>query len=178
MNYIETSKYNYWILPLDVGLDKNLKPQDKLVYAQILSLTKQKGYCFATNDYLSKLNNDVCKRTIINSIHNLKSNNHIRVEFDNKEKNNSKRKIFITNLKVMNNNSLLNTKENYTSHENKFYHNKNKVNNKNNSPIISYDTDGIMLWNGKRCESNSCGNEELNELEELLKEFKSGDSNE
>ena len=34
--------------------------------------------------------------------------------------------------------------------------------------IISYDTDGVMLWNGVRCESEPCTDEELKELEELL----------
>lgn len=169
---IETNKYNYWIIPLNVGLDNKLKPQDKLVYAQILSLTKQKGYCFATNEYLSKLNNDVCKRTIINSIHNLKSNNHIKVEFDNKEKNNSKRKIFITDLKVVNNIALTNKKTNNTGQEKNITHNSNNINIKNNSPIISYDCDGVMLWNGVRCESTPCSEEEQKELNSLLSEFK------
>ena len=49
VKHIETSKYNYWIIPLEVGLDKSLKPQDKLLYAQLLSLSKQKGYCFKEN---------------------------------------------------------------------------------------------------------------------------------
>lgn len=44
--------------------------------------------------------------------------------------------------------------------------------------IISYDTDGVMLWNGKRCESEPCSEEELKELEELLKPFKEGTANE
>lgn len=44
--------------------------------------------------------------------------------------------------------------------------------------IISYDTDGVMLWNGVRCESEPCADEELKELEELLKPFREGDSNE
>lgn len=44
--------------------------------------------------------------------------------------------------------------------------------------IISYDTDGVMLWNGVRCESEPCTDEELKELEELLKPFREGDSNE
>lgn len=35
-----------------------------------------------------------------------------------------------------------------------------------------------MLWNDKRCESEPCSDEELKELEELLKEFREGDSNE
>ena len=44
--------------------------------------------------------------------------------------------------------------------------------------IISYDTDGVMLWDGKRCESEPCSEEELKELKELLKPFKEGTANE
>lgn len=178
VKYIETSKYNYWILPLEVGLDKNLKPQDKLLYAQLLSLSKQKGYCFATNHYLSKLNNDVCKRTIINSLYNLKKSNYIKVVIDRKENNNSKRKIYINNRNVFNNNSSSIDNNYYTSKEK--CRNHNKYNNKNNNlinSIISYDTDGVMLWNGVRCECKECSKEEQDELNDILAEFR-GDSNE
>lgn len=40
------------------------------------------------------------------------------------------------------------------------------------TPTIDYDTDGVMLWNGKRCESTTPTDEELKELETLLNEFK------
>ena len=178
VKHIETSKYNYWIIPLEVGLDKSLKPQDKLLYAQLLSLSKQRGYCFATNYYLSKLNNDVCKRTIINSLYNLKKNNYIKVEIDRKENNNSKRKIFIVNQNVFKNNSSSIDKNYNTSKEKYYIHNKDnsKKNNLINS-IISYDTDGVMLWHGVRCESKECSKEEQEELNAILAEFK-GDANE
>ncbi len=39
-------------------------------------------------------------------------------------------------------------------------------------PHIRYDSDGVMVWNGKRCESISPTKEELQEMEELLSEFK------
>lgn len=39
-------------------------------------------------------------------------------------------------------------------------------------PHIRYDFDGVMVWNGKRCESIPPTEKELKELEELLKEFK------
>ena len=42
--------------------------------------------------------------------------------------------------------------------------------------VIEKDCDGVMLWNGKRCESVPLTEEELSELEELLKSFKDGDS--
>lgn len=39
-------------------------------------------------------------------------------------------------------------------------------------PMIDYDTDGIMLWHGKRCEAIPPSEEELKEMEDLLSEFK------
>ena len=39
-------------------------------------------------------------------------------------------------------------------------------------PHIRYDPDGIMVWNGKRCESIPPTEKELKDLEEMLKEFK------
>lgn len=39
-------------------------------------------------------------------------------------------------------------------------------------PHIRYDPDGVMVWNGKRCENIPPTEEELKELEELLKDFK------
>ncbi len=40
------------------------------------------------------------------------------------------------------------------------------------SPHIRYDPDGVMVWNGKRCEAIPPAKEELAEMEELLKNFK------
>ena len=48
----------------------------------------------------------------------------------------------------------------------------NKFNNKILNNIISYDTDGVMLWHGKRCESTPATLEEQKEMEELLSRFK------
>ena len=39
------------------------------------------------------------------------------------------------------------------------------------SPRIRYDPDGVMVWNGKRCESKEPTEEEKREMEEILKEF-------
>ena len=38
--------------------------------------------------------------------------------------------------------------------------------------IIDYDKDDVMWWHGKRCESEPYSDDEINELEELLREFK------
>ena len=39
------------------------------------------------------------------------------------------------------------------------------------SSPISYDSDGVMLWNGKRCESIPCTPEEEQEIDNILKEL-------
>ncbi len=36
--------------------------------------------------------------------------------------------------------------------------------------IISYDNDGVMLWNGKRCESIPITKEEQEEIDKLIKD--------
>ena len=46
------------------------------------------------------------------------------------------------------------------------------INNNNKDETISYDTDGVMLWHGKRCEAIPASPEEVAEMEELLNEFK------
>ena len=39
------------------------------------------------------------------------------------------------------------------------------------SPHIRYDSDGVMVWNGKRCESIPPTKKELDEINSLLSEF-------
>lgn len=50
--------------------------------------------------------------------------------------------------------------------------NQNDILNGKSAPHIRYDPDGVMVWNGKRCESIPPTVDELKELEELLKEYK------
>lgn len=40
------------------------------------------------------------------------------------------------------------------------------------TPYIRFDSDGVMVWNGKRCESTPLSEEELKEMNELLNEFR------
>lgn len=41
----------------------------------------------------------------------------------------------------------------------------------NGNKTISYDIDGVMLWNGKRCQSKLATEEEIKEMEKQLKEI-------
>lgn len=63
------------------------------------------------------------------------------------------------------------------SDKNKKIHNYvtiTKVNNYDfisSNTIINYDVDGVMIWNGKRCESKLATEEEIKEMESMLKEI-------
>ena len=50
--------------------------------------------------------------------------------------------------------------------------NSSDITNGRKSPHIRYDPDGVMVWNGKRCEAIPPTKEELTEMENLLKDFK------
>lgn len=39
-------------------------------------------------------------------------------------------------------------------------------------PNVKEDKDGIMLWNGKRCEKIPCSKIEQKEMEKLINKFK------
>ncbi len=64
---------------------------DKLIYGVIKALTNNLGYCYASNDYISKKVN-LSKRTISKSISNLRKANYIRIETINYQRN-----IYLTN---------------------------------------------------------------------------------
>lgn len=88
----------YSIIPATILFNKNLKPNQKLLYAMITSLTCKEGYCFATNSYFAeKLN--VHYKTISSWISDLNKKNFIKVEII-RNKNNKiiQRKIYINNV--------------------------------------------------------------------------------
>jgi len=50
------AKPAFWaVLPAAVRYDEELPPNAKLLYAEISSLTDQRGYCFASNEYFMQL---------------------------------------------------------------------------------------------------------------------------
>ena len=53
----------YTILPAAVRYDKNLKPNEKLLFAEISALTNVTGYCYASNAYFKNLF-DASTRTV------------------------------------------------------------------------------------------------------------------
>lgn len=75
-------KPGYWaVLVPEVRYNPDLSSSAKLLYAEISSLTGMTGYCYASNDYFSKLF-EVSERTIIRLIRELAAAGCIRVEDD------------------------------------------------------------------------------------------------
>ncbi len=67
------------ILDDNILKSNSINSTDKLVYGVIKALTNNKGYCYASNEYIAKKLN-LSKRTITNSIRKLKRAKYIRVE--------------------------------------------------------------------------------------------------
>lgn len=73
-------KPNYYaIISASVRYDHELSANAKLLYGEITALCDKYGYCFATNDYFSKLYN-VSTKSISSWINDLKNKGHIEVE--------------------------------------------------------------------------------------------------
>ena len=80
----------YAIIPANVRYDTEISPNAKLLYGEITALCNQKGFCWATNEYFSKLYG-VSERTIKTLIKQLNDKNYIKIELIN----NNRRKIYI-----------------------------------------------------------------------------------
>lgn len=73
-------KPGYWaVLPASVRYDKQLPPSARLLYAEISSLTDERGYCFAGNEYFMALYN-LSERTIRRLISELSRLGYVTVE--------------------------------------------------------------------------------------------------
>lgn len=67
----------YSLITHDVLYDKNLTANEKLLFACITGLTKQRGYCYASNDYLAEKMN-TSKRSISRWLNNLEKKGYIK----------------------------------------------------------------------------------------------------
>lgn len=131
----------YSIIPSKILYNKELKANEKLLYAMITSLASKEGYCFATNKYLAeKL--DVNPKTIASWISNLRDRNFIIVEVvRNENKQIIQRKIYINDVPYpLNNVYQYQLKNGQAIHQNIEDNNirfNNKMNNKRHRKYIS-----------------------------------------
>ena len=74
---------SYWaVLPAQVRYDPELPASAKILYAEISSLTDQRGYCYATNEYFMQLYG-CADRTIQRLLRALEAGNYIRIQDGN-----------------------------------------------------------------------------------------------
>lgn len=85
------------IIPARVRLDKTLLPLDKLIFAEILALSHQTGYCWAQNSTLGEVYG-ARPETVSRSIRKLQNAGYIQVSFTGK--GNSGRRILPLDLDI------------------------------------------------------------------------------
>ncbi|GAA6817884.1 helix-turn-helix domain-containing protein [Helicobacter pylori] len=71
----------YSIITANVRYDNRLTDSEKILFAEITSLSNKYGYCTASNNYFARLY-EVTKRTISARINNLKKYEYLNIEFD------------------------------------------------------------------------------------------------
>ena len=131
----------YSVIPATVLYNKELKANEKLLYAIITSLACKEGYCFASNKYLAeKL--DVNPKTVSSWISDLRDKGFIMLELiRNKNKQIIQRKIYINDTPYpLNNGYQYQLKNGQVIHqkvEDNNIRNNIKNNNKVNEKIIS-----------------------------------------
>lgn len=135
---LDIKKSYYAVIPATVRYDNNVVPSAKLLYGEITALCNEKGYCWATNDYFSKLYS-VSKRTISTWIKSLCNAGYISAEL---VLDNSSQKVKMRCLKVEANfdahlmkTSIPSRKKVPDPHEENFAEN-NTINNISSSQIF------------------------------------------
>ncbi len=131
----------YSIIPTTILYNKELKANEKLLYAIITSLACKEGYCFATNKYLAE-RLGVNPKTISSWISDLSKRNFIKVELiRNENKQIIKRKIYINDVPYpLNNGYQYQSKNGQAIHqkvEDNNIRNNIKYNNKAQKKYIS-----------------------------------------
>ena len=159
------------IIPISVLSDSRISSLEKLLLLHIISLCKNKGYCWATNRYfMNKFN--CTKPTVSKSISSLSKFGYIDIEINNSETNNSKRIIRLYEVLKKRITSIQGNIN--TSIQNNFnLDNKYNKNNKDKIDKIYYvDDNGIEYWHGKPIESKQTTIEEQDELERILERYR------
>lgn len=148
--------------------DERISSLEKLILIHIIALCNKQGYCWATNAYFMK-HHKCSKPTISKCIKDLASYNYINLKYDNTNVNNSKR---IITLSPVLKNKISSIQYNLNTGVKPSFkqYNKNKINNIDK--IYYKDESGNEYWHGKLIESAEATEEEMQELENLLKEFK------
>lgn len=156
----------YSIIPATVLYNKELKPNAKLLYAIITSLSNKEGYCYASNKYLGeKLGVD--PTTVSRWLKDLRKNNFIFVEIvTNEKKEVICRKIFPHDIPYMQNNQYPymlknqqgiddNNKDNNINNNNINTHTVSKKNYAEKVSLYDYEYEKLISQYGEK-KANKC----------------------
>ncbi|HGN7320681.1 TPA: conserved phage C-terminal domain-containing protein [Staphylococcus aureus] len=167
----------YSIITANVRYDNRLTDSEKLLFAEITSLSNKYGYCTASNGYFAKLY-EVTKVTVSRRIANLKECGYLHVEIIRNGNEIKQRKLYPltemirpinTNDNTPINNSvntpiITNVKENNTSINNTSNNNINRIDILSGNPTrIPYKEiiDYLNEKTGKKFSHKSKGNQKL-----------------
>lgn len=150
------------ITPRILFRDKNLSRTDIDVLSLIISLALNKGYCYATNDYLKEYINS-SERTINYSLSKLKKLDYIIVKNEN-----SKRRIYLNMEKIPTKVADEDAENCSNESASSCTHNINNKYKKNKRNEI------IPKWmkHPEMCVSIPLSEEEQKEMDELMKDYK------
>lgn len=125
----------YSIIPSKILYNKELKANEKLLYAMITSLACKEGYCFATNNYFAE-ELGVHPKTISSWISDLREKNYLKVDIvRNENKQIIQRKIYINDVPYPLNNGYQYQSKNGQAINQKMEGNNIKYNNKYNNKV-------------------------------------------
>ena len=128
----------YSIIPSKILYNKELKANEKLLYAMITSLACKEGYCFATNNYFAE-ELGVHPKTISSWISDLREKNYLKVDIvRNENKQIIQRKIYINDVPYPLNNGYQYQSKNGQAINQKMEGNNIKYNNKYNKVQKKY----------------------------------------
>ncbi|MCE5093496.1 conserved phage C-terminal domain-containing protein [Staphylococcus chromogenes] len=165
----------YSIITANVRYDNRLTDSEKLLFAEITSLSNKYGYCTASNGYFAKLY-EVTKVTVSRRIANLKECGYLQVEIIREGNEIKQRKIYPltemirpinTNDNTPINNSvntpiITNVKENNTSNNTTSINNINRIDTLSGNPTSYPYSDVIDYLNertGKQYKSTTKKNQ-------------------
>lgn len=122
----------YSIIPAKILYNKNLKANEKLLYAMITSLACKEGFCFATNNYFAE-ELGVHPKTVSSWISDLRDKKFIKVDIvRNENKQIIQRKIYINDVPYPLNNGYMYQSKNGQAIHQKVEDNSIRNNIKNN----------------------------------------------
>ena len=123
------------IIPSKILYNKELKANEKLLYAMITSLACKEGYCFATNNYFAE-ELGVHPKTISSWISDLREKNYLKIDIvRNENKQIIQRKIYINDVPYPLNNGYQYQSKNGQAINQKMEGNNIKYNNKYNNKV-------------------------------------------